>query len=467
MREHLVSVLAQNGGNISQTAAVLGVSRNTVKARIARYGLRPAPARYPAEGASSGSSLGPAGRLPSRPVITGLWQPRRLGLLMVRLAASAGAEVPPRDTLDAIADKITSFGGRLEGLSPSGVCGIFGLAPTDEPVALAAYCAIVIRNALRHAAPHPPHLPSITIGVHGAEILVDPGRGAPTLDADGARGAWVALERLLTAAEPEVTLATAAGAALLRRRFILAPLDDGRRGYRIEGPWCAGPSRPRPSGELAGRREELAFLEGRLALAKHGIAQIIDVVGEAGIGKSRLLLELASSKLAEGATYLEGRCSAASVSTPYYPVLAIIRDACAITEAHGADAVRSRVAAAAHKAGLEGSDLVDRLVPLLTAEVGPDLEVDPELLKKRTFAAIRQLLTSYSRLAPPLLIAVEDLHWIDPTSEACLASVVEGLGGAPILIVATYRAGYRPPWAGRANVTQLALPPSRRGTAAT
>jgi DNA-binding NtrC family response regulator/tetratricopeptide (TPR) repeat protein len=456
MREQLLSVLTQNGWNISRTATALGISRNTVKARIARYRLRDPRDGYGTERASPmHAAFGAARATPARPIITGYWQPRRLGLLMVRVTTPAVTETTSRDVLASVADKILSFGGRLDGVSPSGLCGIFGLSPADEPMVLTAHCAMVIRQALRHL---PPDDVSVMMGVHGAELLVDPGRDTPTLDAVGARAAWGILEALLARSDPGAVLVTEAAAALLRRRFTLWPLDDGS-GYRMEGLWRAGPSRPRWSADLVDRREELALLEGRLGLASRGLGQMIDVAAEAGIGKSRLLLELATGKLAEHATYLEGRCSPASVSTPYYPLLSIIRDACSITEAHAADVVRARVMAAVQDAGAGASELTDLLVALLTTEAGAGPDMDPEVLKKRTFAAIRQLLIGRSRAAAPLLVAVEDLHWVDPTSEECLASLVERLGAASILLVSTYRVGYHPPWAGRSNVTRLVLPP--------
>src|SRR4030095_11046573 len=78
--------------------------------------------------------------------------------------------------------------------------------------------------------------------------------------------------------------------------------------------------------------------------------------------------------------------------------------------------------------------------------------------KARTFEAIRQLFLTTSQ-HHPVVLAVENLHWIDPTSEALLASLVEALAGAPILMLATCRPGYRAPWLDRSYATQIALQP--------
>ena len=84
--------------------------------------------------------------------------------------------------------------------------------------------------------------------------------------------------------------------------------------------------------------------------------------------------------------------------------------------------------------------------------------VPPETLKARTFETLRQLILHSSR-QQPLMLAIEDLHWIDQTSEAFLTSLVEKMGGAPLLLLATYRPEYRLSWLGRSYVTQIVLPP--------
>src|SRR5262245_23528437 len=82
--------------------------------------------------------------------------------------------------------------------------------------------------------------------------------------------------------------------------------------------------------------------------------------------------------------------------------------------------------------------------------------LSPESIKTQTFATLRQMSLRGSQ-RQPLILAVEDLHWIDQTSEACFASLVENLAGAPILLLCTYRPGYRPPWLEKSYATQIAL----------
>ncbi len=85
-------------------------------------------------------------------------------------------------------------------------------------------------------------------------------------------------------------------------------------------------------------------------------------------------------------------------------------------------------------------------------------DVGPEQLKAKTFEALRQICLHRSQ-QHPLVLAVEDLQWIDPTSEAFLARLVDSIAGAPILVLATYRPGYQPPWLDKSYATQLTVSP--------
>ena len=457
MRDHLLTVLTETGWNITRTAAALGVSRNTVHARIARYGLRttstgappPAPSRTDA-GAPTRGAVAPA---------TPHWQPRRLTLLHVRVTGPADGELPGAPTLDLIEEKLQGFGGRVEDAGPDGVLAVFGLESTAEPAVVAAHSALVILNAARKG-----QLPSgtgrpltIAIALHTAEVMVSLAGGAVELEPDGSRVAWGVVEALLQPTDADTTVVSEPAAAMLRRRFRFAPLGGGRRGYRLEGLWHAAAGGHPDPGALVDRAEELALLEGRLALVAQGTGQVVDLVGDAGIGKSRLILALAERAPLGRVVYLEGRCSPATTSTPFHPLLSILQGACDIGESDPPEIVSQRAAAAAATVGLD-TTLASALLDLLMSGPAETPGPDPAIVKRRLFTAIERLLLGRS-VASPLLIAVEDLHWIDPSSEECLARLVEAAGSASILLVFTYRVGYRAPWAGRSHVSRLALPP--------
>jgi class 3 adenylate cyclase len=209
---------------------------------------------------------------------------------------------------------------------------------------------------------------------------------------------------------------------------------------------------------FVGRERELAALHELLAQVEAGQGQVVGLVGEAGVGKSRLLFEFRQRLRDRRVTYLEGRCLSYGSAIPYLPLMDILRNNAGITEADGPEAIVAKVRMSLQEVSLDPEDGASYLLQLLGVKEGtePLARLSPEAIKTRTFAILRQMpLLSSQR--QPLILAVEDLHWIDQTSEACFASLVESLAGAPLLLLCTYRPGYRPPWLEKSYATQIAL----------
>ena len=194
-------------------------------------------------------------------------------------------------------------------------------------------------------------------------------------------------------------------------------------------------------------------------MAGHG--QVVGIGGEAGIGKSRLLFEFRQSLAGERVTYLGGRCLSYGSAIPYLPVLDMFRHNCGITEADSPRGDRRESPLGLlQQVGMDPEEWAPYLLHLLGVKEGTErlAPLTPEAIKSRTFEALRQMSLIGSRQRPTVF-AVEDLHWIDKTSEECFTSLVEGLGGARILFLLTYRPGYRPPWMDKSYATQMALQP--------
>ncbi len=212
--------------------------------------------------------------------------------------------------------------------------------------------------------------------------------------------------------------------------------------------------------EFVGRERELAALRDALAEAESGRGQVVGVVGEPGVGKSRLLYEFRRQIADRRITYLEGRCLSYGKSTPYLPLQQIIRANCGIVEADTPAQIGEKIGAALEQLGMKADEAAPYLLHLLGVQEGTEVlrEVVPESIRARTFEIVWQMSLNGSRLRL-LVVAVEDLHWVDKTSEDFLASVVENLPGCAILFVSTYRPGYRPPWMDKSYTTQIALRP--------
>jgi class 3 adenylate cyclase len=210
---------------------------------------------------------------------------------------------------------------------------------------------------------------------------------------------------------------------------------------------------------FVGRERELVALHALLEQMEDNRGQVVGIVGEPGIGKSRLLDEFRRSVTGRRLTYLQGRCFSYAYATPYLPVLDLVRHNCGITDVDSPEAVTAKVHRNLQEVGMEPEEWAPYLLQLLGAPAGTDrlARLSPQAIKARTFATLVQMCLNGSQYRP-LVMEVENLHWIDPTSEEWLAALVERLAGVPILLLLTARPGYRLPWLDKSYATQLALP---------
>jgi class 3 adenylate cyclase len=211
---------------------------------------------------------------------------------------------------------------------------------------------------------------------------------------------------------------------------------------------------------FVGRDRDVAQLIDLMTEAEAGRGHVVGIVGEPGAGKSRLLYEFRQALGDRKVSYLEGRCLSYGGSIPYVPILDIIKQNFAITHDDAADAITAKIAAGIKEVGLDADEWLALLLLFLGVRQGTErvAALTPETIKARTFDILRQLSLFGSRRRT-LILGVEDLHWVDKTSEEYLASLVESLSGAPILLLSTYRPGYRPPWMEKSFATQVSLRP--------
>src|SRR5262249_26572281 len=215
-----------------------------------------------------------------------------------------------------------------------------------------------------------------------------------------------------------------------------------------------------PRSRFVGRERELATLHELLAQVQRGQGRVVGIVGEPGMGKSRLLVEFRQRLAGQRVTYLEGRCLSYASAMPYTPVRDVLREHCGITSADSPVAITAKVRSGLQEVEMNPEEGVPSLLQLLGAPAGTDgfVGLSPEASKRRTFETLRQMLLRSSQ-RQPMIVAIENLHWIDKTSEDFLTLLVDSLAGAPILVLLTSRPGYRPPWIGKSYRYQLTLPP--------
>ena len=464
-RPRIVEALRQTGGNVSRAAARLRISRDQLRYRIEKYGLRPRAVTSPRPKTDARSAAGTAPPPDSAgPAPSIRWADQLLAVLRVTLSAApaiyAGAELGR--ALEFLVEKVRSFGGRVEEMSPDGIIAVFGLDPSRSAATHAGFAALALQQAAMRAAATMLHGAAGKAAIRTGRFPVVHVRGTTGISLEAKRELLVALEALLARAEPGTTIVDGATAAFLDRRFdlvALGPTDDGAEpAYRLVR---------RKDAEFwgrlttfVGRGHELALLHERLSSVSRGRGQAVGISGEPGIGKSRLLYEFCERARAEPAPrWLWAHCFAFTSNTSYLPILEMLRNLWGLGESETDTAIVEKVHAALEAIGVPAADAAPYLFDLLgVSDPARSLAgMSSDVVRARTFEALRQTFLSLSRTRS-LGIVVEDLQWIDKTSEEFFASLVEDLPGAPILFLATYRAGYRPPWMDKSYAMQIALP---------
>jgi class 3 adenylate cyclase/tetratricopeptide (TPR) repeat protein len=240
--------------------------------------------------------------------------------------------------------------------------------------------------------------------------------------------------------------------------------------YELKGP---GPIRSRLQlaaarglSRFVGRELELADLSAAMEQARAGHGQIVALVGEPGVGKSRLVREFTTGHLTAEWRVLEAFATSFDTSAAYLPMIALLRSYFDLQEWYDAGAIRDNVTAAL----LDLDPSLLGTLPALLTLLGVPVEdpawerLDPRQRRRRTLDAIRLLLIRESHRRP-LCVVIEDLHWIDAEAQAVLDALVESLPAARILLLVTYRPEYEQPWSQKSYYAQVTVQPLPHGMA--
>jgi DNA-binding winged helix-turn-helix (wHTH) protein/class 3 adenylate cyclase/predicted ATPase len=400
-------------------------------------------------------------------------------VLCCGLQTAPGA--PAGGDLDRLSSQMRTFyrlvgqyGGTIQPVTGNRFLALFGAPLAQEDHAQRAMLAALRLLSPSRTAPQTPAAEALVgrLGLYTGEVAVGGfGEGQELTAAVMGETALLATV-LQDAAAPGTVLCSATTARLVQGMVDLEPLPplilaagaSPVQVYKVVPQGLqhvnAAPLRRRPLRQFVGRRQELAMLRRCFEQAAAGHGQVVGIVGESGIGKSRLLDEFRKRLAQHPVTYLEGRCLSYSQDTPYRPILDILRHACGLNELDHPQAIERQVTRYLQELGMVSEDSAPYLLHLLGVPAGTERlpRLTPEELKTRIYGTFRHLARQASQ-QHPLVIAIEDLHWIDATSEALLTSLVEYIAGVPILLLGTYRAGYRPPWLDKSYATQFALQP--------
>jgi class 3 adenylate cyclase/DNA-binding winged helix-turn-helix (wHTH) protein len=208
---------------------------------------------------------------------------------------------------------------------------------------------------------------------------------------------------------------------------------------------------------FVGRSEEMSILTQRCTEAKCGLA-VIDICGEPGIGKSRLLHELCTKLIQKNVFVLSGNCWPDGKETAFRPFIDVVRRAFRLVRTDSEENVAHKLERALAILGLQNPENIGLLMNLLGLGTAALAGMDVALIGRRTRELLFQLMQQRGRMAP-LALLLEDMHWIDRASQELLARFIDSQTSLPLLIVNTFRPEYAPPWAGRPGVSALRLEP--------
>jgi class 3 adenylate cyclase/tetratricopeptide (TPR) repeat protein len=213
---------------------------------------------------------------------------------------------------------------------------------------------------------------------------------------------------------------------------------------------------------LTGRDHELALLRQSFDLAQGGHGQAVSLIGEAGLGKSRLVHEFRQARSDPDCRWLEGHCQPYGSALAYGPIIEVLRHLFGVDVGDSGEDIQAKVRSALEPLGATVAAAAPYLCHLLGVETegGIPEGLAPEALKRRVFEALRGLLSEGS--VRNLVLAIEDLHWADPTTVEFLTFLAEGIAGTRLLLMSSYRPEFICPWSRKSYHRTITLTPLTR-----
>jgi class 3 adenylate cyclase/tetratricopeptide (TPR) repeat protein len=384
-----------------------------------------------------------------------------------------------RKLLDPVLERMMEAVHRYEGtvnqVMGDGIMALFGapLAHEDHAVR-ACYAALRMQESLKryaeevrrsHAA-----VVKVRVGLNSGEVVVRAIGSDLRMDYTAVGQTTHLAARREQLADPGAivitpdTLTLAEGFVAVKPlgpvpvKGLTAPVEV----YEVTG---AGPARTRlqPAARrgltrFVGRDAELDQLRRAQQLAGTGHGQVAAIVGEAGVGKSRLVYELTHSHRLQGWLVLESASVSYGKATSYLPVIDLLKGYFKIQDRDDLREIREKVTGKLFALDRALEPALPALLALLDVPVDDAAwqTLDPAQRRQRTLDAVRRLLLREAR-EQPLLLIFEDLHWIDGETQALLDGLVDSLGSARLLLLVNYRPEYQHAWGSKTSYTQMRL----------
>jgi class 3 adenylate cyclase/tetratricopeptide (TPR) repeat protein len=379
--------------------------------------------------------------------------------------------------LTLLMDAVHRYEGTVNQVMGDGIMALFGapLAHEDHAVR-ACYAALRMQDTIGRYAEELRQRQGldvqIRVGLNSGEVVVRSIGNDLHMDYTAVGQTTHLAARMEQLARPGTTLLTGETLRLVEGSVEVNPLgpvpvkglQEPIAVYELRR---AGPRRSRLHAAAArgltrfvGREGELDQLRQALDRASGGHGQVVAIVGEPGVGKSRLVWEVTHSHRVHGWLVLQAGSVSYGKANSYLPVIDLLKSYFAIEERDGPRAVREKLTGKLLTLDRAQEGSLPALLSLLDVPTEDPqwATLDPPQRRRRTLEAVKRLLLRESQVQP-LLVVFEDLHWIDSETQALLDGLVESLPAARLLLLVNYRPEYQHLWGGRTSYTQLRLDP--------
>lgn len=380
-------------------------------------------------------------------------------------------------------DEIHKFEGTVNQFTGDGIMALFGAPIAHEDHARrACYAALEIQKSIQNLSSYLKSVYSfdfaLRIGLNSGTVVVGAIGDDLRMDYTAVGEATNLAARMESCAQPGTTLITNSTYKLARNFFEFKRIGKleikGKTGPQeafkliraLEPRRRIGASVSTGLTRFVGRKNSMAGFKDMYKQMLAGSGQVIGVVGEAGVGKSRILLEYIKSLPQDEFIYLEGRSLNYGSSIAYLPILEILKSYFEIKDGDLENIIKEKMVEKIHRLNEKLRYIISPFQELLSLKVDSEdfSRLEPEQKREKTFEAFRDLFVGLSQ-EKPLILAVEDLHWIDNTSEEFLNYLIRWLPNSRILLILLYRPEYTHKWGSisyytKIGLTQLGIPSS-------
>ena len=379
--------------------------------------------------------------------------------------------------LERMMESVHRYEGTVNQVMGDGIMALFGAPVAHEDHAVrACYAALQMQELVKTYADQAFRTQGITVrirvGLNSGEVVVRSIRSDLRLDYSAVGQTTHLAARMEQLASPGTVWMTAQTLRLVESFVQVQPLgpvpvhglDMPIEVFELIGAGLARTrfqaSALRGLSRFVGRDAEMEHLQTALEGARRGRGEVVAVMGEPGVGKSRLFHELTHFHRAVGCRILQASAASYGRATAYLPVIDLLKALFRIDERDDVRSIRSK--ATGHLLTLDEAlkNLLPPVLWLLDALPEGDRlwDLEPPQRRQLTLDAIKRLLCRESQVQP-LIVVLEDLHWIDPETQAVLDSLVESLPGVPVLLLVNYRPEYGHAWTGKTYYRQLRIDP--------